>query len=52
MGYVNPSYLISTQQLAEAIETNPNNLRIFDVSITLVPNPPGYKALSGLDDFR
>ena len=51
MAYANPQHLISTQALAEAITENGSNLKIFDVTVTLVPNPPGYKAVSGIEDY-
>lgn len=51
MAYTNPQHLISTQGLADAFSQNTQNLKIFDVTVTLVPNPPGYKAVSGIDDY-
>jgi len=51
MTYSHPDYLISTNQLAQTISSNPHKLLIFDVTVTLVPNPPGYKAVSGKEDF-
>tara|TARA_R110002072_G_scaffold1780_1_gene14582 strand:+ start:11235 stop:12110 length:876 start_codon:yes stop_codon:yes gene_type:complete len=52
MSYANPNYLIPTDDLATAMATEPENLRIFDVTVTLVPSPPGYKAVSGLADYQ
>jgi thiosulfate/3-mercaptopyruvate sulfurtransferase len=46
------NFLISTEQLAQAITTSPQDLRIYDVTVNLVPNPPGYKAESGLNDYQ
>ena len=51
MAYSNPQHLISTEALSEAMSQNGANLRIFDVTVTLVPNPPGYKAVSGIEDY-
>lgn len=51
MNYSHPEYLISTNDLAEAIAADPGRLRIFDITVNLVPNPPGYKAVSGLDEY-
>ena len=51
MTYTNPQHLISTQGLADALSQNAKNLKIFDVTVTLVPNPPGYKAVSGITDY-
>lgn len=51
MTYTHPSYLISTADLASKIEAADNDLRIFDCSVILVPNPPGYKAVSGREDY-
>jgi thiosulfate/3-mercaptopyruvate sulfurtransferase len=52
MSYANPNYLISTESLSRAMDSEPEQLRIFDVTVTLVPNPPGYKAVSGLSDYQ
>jgi thiosulfate/3-mercaptopyruvate sulfurtransferase len=52
MSYVYPNYLISTEELADSLETEPHRLRIFDVTVNLVPSPPGYKAVSGLEDYE
>lgn len=51
MTYVNPDYLISTEQLARALANDAGRLRIFDVTVTLVPNPPGYRAIAGIEDY-
>ncbi|MFT6436355.1 MAG: thiosulfate/3-mercaptopyruvate sulfurtransferase [Candidatus Azotimanducaceae bacterium] len=51
MAYTNPQHLISTEELAGAMSQNAENLKIFDVTVTLVPNPPGYKAVSGIEDY-
>jgi thiosulfate/3-mercaptopyruvate sulfurtransferase len=51
MAYTNPQHLISTQNLSDAMSQNSKNLKIFDVTVTLIPNPPGYKAVSGIDDY-
>ena len=52
MTYARPDYLISTAQLADAIEDPATRLRIFDVTVTLVPSSPGYRAVSGIEDYR
>jgi thiosulfate/3-mercaptopyruvate sulfurtransferase len=52
MSYLYPNYLISTEELADSLETDPDRLRIFDVTVDLVPSPPGYKAVSGLEDYE
>ena len=52
MSYSYPNYLISTEELADSLETNPDRLRIFDVTVNLIPSPPGYKAVSGLEDYE
>lgn len=52
MSYARPDYLISTAQLADAIAASPEKLRIFDVAVALVPASAGYRAESGLDDYR
>ena len=52
MSYSYPHYLISTEQLADSLETDSDQLRIFDVTVNLVPSPPGYKAVSGLEDYE
>jgi thiosulfate/3-mercaptopyruvate sulfurtransferase len=51
MTYTHPEYLISTDQLAQKINSNPHGLLVFDVTVTLVPNPPGYRAVSGREDY-
>ncbi len=51
MAYSNPQHLISTEALSDAMSQDEANLRIFDVTVTLVPNPPGYKAVSGIEDY-
>ena len=52
MTYTNPDYLISTEQLAQLLSSNAEDIRVFDVTVTLVPSSPGYKAISGLDDYN
>lgn len=52
MTYARPDYLISTAQLADAIANPDAKLRIFDVSVTLVPGSTGYSAVSGIEDYR
>jgi thiosulfate/3-mercaptopyruvate sulfurtransferase len=52
MVYTHPEYLISPEALANAMQTDPDRMRLFDVTVLLVPNPPGYKAVSGLEDFQ
>lgn len=52
MSYARPGYLISTTQLADAMSDASANLRIFDVAVTLVPSSPGYRAVSGIDDYK
>ena len=51
MAYVHSDYLISTEALAAKLQGDASKLRLFDVTVTLVPNPLGYKAVSGLDEF-
>jgi thiosulfate/3-mercaptopyruvate sulfurtransferase len=51
MAYTHPQHLISTQGLADALSQNAEKLKIFDVTVTLVPKRPGYKAVSGVDDY-
>lgn len=51
MNYVNPQYLTSTKQLAELIAENSGQVRIFDVSVSLVPKGTTYVAISGKDDY-
>ncbi|MBL4681431.1 MAG: sulfurtransferase [Pseudomonadales bacterium] len=50
MNYSNPQYLVSSEILADMIGSE--DLRLFDVTVHLVPNPPGYKAVSGLGDYE
>ena len=52
MTYTRPDFLISPEALAHTQATSPDRLRIFDVTVTLVPNPPGYKAVSGREDYQ
>lgn len=52
MTYTHPDYLISTSDLAKAVENAGQELRLFDVTVDLVPNPPGYKAVSGLEKYQ
>ncbi|MFT7219423.1 MAG: thiosulfate/3-mercaptopyruvate sulfurtransferase [Candidatus Azotimanducaceae bacterium] len=52
MSYSHPEYLISTDQLADAINYPTAKLRLFDVTVTLVPASSGYRAESGIDDFQ
>lgn len=51
MTYARPEYLISTAQLADAIADPTAGLRIFDVSVTLVPASTGYRSAAGIDDY-
>lgn len=51
MGYVHSDYLISTEALAAKLKGDTSKLRLFDVTVMLVPSSPGYKAVSGLDEF-
>lgn len=46
------NYLISTAELAEAIENAPETLRIYDATVHLVPAEKGYKVVSGLEDYK
>ena len=39
MAYTNPQHIISTENLASAMLKNAANLKVFDVTVTLVPNP-------------
>jgi len=52
MPYIRPDFLISTEELAHTQATSPDRLRIFDVTVHLVPNPPGYKVVSGREDYQ
>lgn len=52
MAYAHPEHLISTTDLAGALKANPDGLRIFDVTVNLVPAAKGYKAVSGLEDYQ
>lgn len=52
MSYAQPDYLISTEQLAQAIADPSVKLRIFDVTVSLVPASTGYRAVSGFDDYE
>ncbi len=52
MNYAKPDYLISTADLDTAIANNPSRLRLFDVTISLVPSAHGYNAVSGFDDYQ
>ena len=52
MTYIRPDFLISTEELSDALASNPERLCIFDVTVNLVPNPPGYKAVSGREDYE
>jgi thiosulfate/3-mercaptopyruvate sulfurtransferase len=49
--YEHNDYLLSTEALANMLAGDTSKLRLFDVAVTLVPNPPGYKAVSGVDDY-
>lgn len=52
MSYINPQYLVTTDELKTVIEAGDSSLRLFDITVHLVPNPPGYKAVSGLSDYH
>lgn len=52
MNYTHPDYLITTDALAAVMRTDPERLRLFDTTVKLVPDPPGYKAVSGWEDFQ
>jgi hypothetical protein len=41
MTYARPEYLISTEQLADAMADPAVKLRIFDVAVSLVPGSTG-----------
>lgn len=47
MSYVNPEFLISANDLAEAMRSDDGNLRIFDTTVFLHPDPPRYRVESG-----
>lgn len=54
MTYTHPDYLISTESLAAKLADDAAcaNLRIFDATVHLTPNPKGgYKAVAGREDF-
>ena len=52
MSYTHPDYLISTDQLAQAIEDTPEALRIFDTTVFLHPDPPRFRVESGAEQYR
>ncbi len=52
MSYTHPDYLVSTETLEQAVQTESDRVRIFDVTVKLVPSPPGYKAESGVEDYQ
>jgi thiosulfate/3-mercaptopyruvate sulfurtransferase len=52
MSYSYPEYLVSTAQLADAINDPATKLRLFDVTVTLIPASSGYRAESGIGDFQ
>ncbi len=52
MTYVKPDYLISTAELEAAINDPATQLRLFDVTVNLVPSSPGYRAVSGIDEYQ
>lgn len=47
MSYVNPEFLISPNELTEAIDSDEGDLRIFDTTVFLHPDPPRYRIESG-----
>jgi thiosulfate/3-mercaptopyruvate sulfurtransferase len=49
MSYANPDVLIEPEQLAEALGAD--DLKLFDVTVHLVPAETGYRAASGLEDY-
>jgi len=51
MRYAHSDYLLTTEGLAARLNGDASKLRLFDVTVTLVPRPPGYKVVSGLDDY-
>ncbi|MEM7016690.1 MAG: sulfurtransferase [Pseudomonadota bacterium] len=52
MTYIQPNYLISTEQLEAALNDSATKLRLFDATVTLIPAATGYRAVSGLDDYQ
>ena len=52
MSYARPDLLISTEELAAAAADPAGKLRVFDVTVSLVPSSPGYRAVSGIDEYR
>ena len=50
MSYTHPEYLIEPEALAES--AGASDLRVFDATIHLVPAERGYRAESGLEDYR
>ena len=52
MSYTNPQYLLTCDELECLLKADDQNLRLFDVTVHLVPNPPGYKAVSGVEDYN
>ncbi len=54
MQFAYPEYLTSTDELAGLLadDTAREELRLYDTSVILRPEPPGYRAEPGLADFR
>jgi thiosulfate/3-mercaptopyruvate sulfurtransferase len=50
MSYAHPEYLIEPQALAA--ELGREDLKVFDATVHLVPAERGYRAESGLEDYR
>lgn len=50
MSYANPDYLIEPAALADALGRE--RLKIFDATVHLVPAEQGYRAQSGIEDYR
>jgi thiosulfate/3-mercaptopyruvate sulfurtransferase len=50
MSYTHPEYLIEPAALSEA--AGASDLKVFDATVHLVPAERGYRAESGLEDYR
>ena len=50
MPYVHPEFLTSTDDLADMLKDE--TVRIYDASVILRPNPPGYRAEPGIEAYR
>ena len=51
MNYAHPEYFTSAEDVMDGIERRDKRLRIFDTTVYLHPNPPGYRVESGRDNY-